>query len=69
MPVKWFDIKNRDLKEENAQNDIGHAADVVLHLMDDYFGKECILYMGNFYNLVDLADVFKANVRLWHTKK
>ena len=47
-------------REEIIQNDIGHAADVVLHLMDNYFGKGYILYMDNFYNSVALTDVLSS---------
>ena len=47
-------------KEEIIQNDIRHAADVVLHLMDDYFGKGYILYIDNFYNSVALTDVLSS---------
>lgn len=47
-------------KSEATENDMGHAASVVLHLMDKYLDKGYVLYTDNFYNSVRLTNNMTA---------
>ncbi|XP_030747681.1 piggyBac transposable element-derived protein 4-like [Sitophilus oryzae] len=47
-------------KSEPTENDLGHAASVVLHLMEKYLDKGYILYTDNFYNSVGLTNNMTA---------
>lgn len=50
-------IKIYSGKCEETDNKVGHTADVVLHLLEDYLDKGYAVYMDNFYNSVTLTKL------------
>lgn len=50
-------IKIYSGKSEETTHNVGHTADVVLHLLEDYLDKGYALYMDNFYNSVSLTKL------------
>lgn len=47
-------------KSEPVDRAVGHAAEVVLHLMDEFLDKGYVLYTDNFYNSVSLTNLLSS---------
>lgn len=47
-------------KSEKCEQNMGHASEVVLHLIEGYLDKGYILYMDNFYNSVALTKLLSG---------
>lgn len=53
-------IKIYSGKSEETDNNLGHTAGVVLHLLEDYLDKGYTVYMDNFYNSVTLTKLLNT---------
>ena len=56
-------------KDDAPPGKLGHAAGVVLSLMEDYLDKGYTLYTYNYYNSVPLTEKMTAfNLLMWNTQ-